>query len=244
MLSSVLRLILFAAPFIAVVWVLCLSAESQRPELTGFDEDPFAMGGDAFSAPFPTDDHWLPVSRAGRNELRLAGEIISCGDLPQPLRCLPATGEDFWIWTGVGALLLTEQQQTLSQRALKQSPSSVPERLRLKDACQSTLASQRWTLLRGTWLAEPWRLLGELGLSAPAPGLPGYGIEVAPAQWLSELRLQLGDRVLAVDGLPLDARHIPKLVERLVDASQFSLTLWRSGEVIARRYCIASADAA
>lgn len=243
MLSSVIRHSLFVAPFIAVVWMLCLSAESQRAEISSFDEEPYAMGGDAFSAPFPMDDNWLPVSRAGRNELRLAGEIISCGDLPQPLRCLPATGEDLWVWTGVGALLLT-QQQTLSQRALKQSPSPVPERLRLKDACQSTVASQRWYLLRETWLAEPWRLLGELGLSAPDRGLPGYGIEVAPAQWLSELRLQRGDRVLAVDGLPLDARHIPKLVERLVDASQFSLTLWRSGEVIARRYCIASADAA
>lgn len=138
--------------------------------------------------------------------------------------------------------MLTDKPVELSRRALKPSLNDI--RARLIDACDWPLASRRWHMLREAWLSRPWQLLGDLGLSGPGTGLPGYGIEVAPTQWLKDLQLQLGDRLIAIDGLPMDAMHIPKLVDRLVDAEQFSLTLWRSGETQARRYCIASADAA
>lgn len=238
----VLRNALIVLPFFLVVVMLTWRGEAPQDPFNEFAEDPFSMQEGAFEAQFPRDSNWFVINRSSADAVVLAGDPVSCSDLPEPLRCLGGAGEGLWLHTGAGVLMLTDNPVELSRRALK---SSLPDiRPRLLDACDWRLASRRWHALRETWLSRPWQLLGELGLSGPGPRLPGYAIEVAPAQWLEDLQLQLGDRVMAIDGLPLDAMHIPKLVDRLVDAEQFSLTLWRSGETQARRYCIASADAA
>lgn len=241
---GLLRIGLFTLPFVILLMALCNNARQQNSDMnTGHDGDPFSMEQDAvFSQPFPSERDGYLLSRVSSTGLRMGDHAIACADLDGYLQCLKTDSDDLWVWTGAGALFLTNSSHWISHHSTTvQSP---PARISVSDACDRESSSLRWAALRDGWLSQPWQLLGKLGLSAPKPGRPGYGIEVAPRQWMNELGLHLGDRVVAIDGLPLDARHIPKLVDRLVDAQQFSLTLWREGGFQALRYCIASAPAA
>ena len=218
------------------VLIAMLSASPQPPDDVFIGEDA------AFNDVFPSDISWYRLARHSDNSLLLNGEPVLCDQLPAYMACLQASDEKLWLWTGAGALLLQQQKVAISDAASRSALK--PSVLALHDACDNSAASVRWSAIRELWLSRPWKLMGELGLSSPGTEEPGYGIVQAPLAWLNELGLSLGDRITAVNGLPLDSRHIGDLANRLVDARQFSLTLWRDHAYRAVRYCtVVASDA-